>query len=478
MSKKTVLAIDLGAESGRVMAAHFDGETIQIEEVHRFPNTSVVMNNTRYWDILSLWGNIQIGIAKGQAHQPASLGVDAWGVDFGLLDRQGNLLSNVVHYRDPRTDNMMDAVFARVPKAEVFAQTGIQFMQLNTLYQLMSLVETQSPLLEIAETFLTVPDLFNYWLTGEKACEFTNATTTQVYDPRKYAWADDLLNRLNIPRHIFPQVVAPGTQLGSYEGIPVIAPACHDTGSAVAGVPTATSHYAYLSSGTWSLIGLEIPEAIINEAALTANLTNEGGVYNTFRLLKNVMGLWILQQCRATWAAEGEDLEYSTLAEMAKSVPPLTSIINPDDPIFLQPGNHPQHVQTLCQQTGQPVPESKAAIVRCVLESLAIKYRYVLDRLIQLTGQTVDTIHIIGGGSQNELLCQMTADATGRVVLAGPAEATALGNAMVQFITLGELSNIAEARQLAAHSSHLVRYEPQINARWDERYEQYIKLWE
>jgi rhamnulokinase len=226
------------------------------------------------------------------------------------------------------------------------------------------------------------------------------------------------------------------------------------------------------------LIGLEIPEAIINEAALTANLTNEGGVYNTFRLLKNVMGLWILQQCRATWAAEGEDLEYSTLAEMAKSVPPLTSIINPDDPIFLQPGNHPQHVQTLCQQTGQPVPESKAAIVRCVLESLAIKYRYVLDRLIQLTGQTVDTIHIIGGGSQNELLCQMTADATGRVVLAGPAEATALGNAMVQFITLGELSNIAEARQLAAHSSHLVRYEPQINARWDERYEQYIKLWE
>jgi len=477
MAAKTVLAIDLGAESGRVMAAHLDGVSIYMEEVHRFPNISVVANHTRYWDFLGLWSHIQQGISKGHTHQPASLGVDTWAVDFGLLDRRGDLLGNVVHYRDARTDGMMEAVFTRVSKDEVFAQTGIQFMQINTLYQLMSLVEAQSPLLEIAETFLTVPDLLNYWLTGEKACEFTNATTTQMVNPLTGKWADDLMARLGIPRNIFPDLIPPGTQLGYYEGIPVIVPATHDTGSAVAGVPASGTNYAYLSSGTWSLFGLETNKPIINEPALEANLTNEGGVYSTFRLLKNVMGLWLLQQCRATWAAQGDDYEYTALTELARSAPPLTSLIDPDNPIFLPPGDHPLHIRELCRRTGQPVPETKAAVVRCVLESLAIKYRYVLDKLISLTGQNVDVVHIIGGGSQNQLLCQMTANATGRVVLAGPVEATALGNAAVQFITLGELSSIADARQIIAHSSQLVPYEPENDARWGDAYQRFLKLW-
>jgi rhamnulokinase len=477
MAHRTVLAVDLGAESGRVMAAHFDGEHIRMEEVQRFPNSAVIINGTRYWNFLGLWSHIQQGIHKGLAQHPASIGVDTWAIDFGLLDRDGNLLGNVVQYRDARTDGMMDAVFQRVPKADVFAQTGIQFMQINTLYQLMSLIENRSPLLEVAETFLTVPDLLNFWMTGEKACEFSNATTTQLYDPVKGDWADDLMARLGIPRRIFPTIVMPGTRLGSYEGVPVIAPATHDTGSAVAGVPASNENYAYLSSGTWSLFGLETQQATINATALAANVTNEGGVYGTFRLLKNVMGLWLLQQCRATWAEQGEDYEYGALTEMAKSAPALVSLIDPDNPVFLPPGDHPAHVRELCKRSGQPAPESKGALVRCILESLAIKYRYVLDKLIGLTGQTVDVIHIIGGGSQNQLLCQMTADATGRLVLAGPVEATALGNALVQFITLGDLSNIAEAREVVARSSQLARYEPQQQGLWDDAYERFVSLW-
>jgi rhamnulokinase len=476
MATKTVLAVDLGAESGRVMAAHFDGQTIHTEEIHRFSNPSTLVRTTRYWDFLHLWSNIQHGIARGESHHPASLGVDTWAVDFALLDRDGNLLSNVVHYRDERTNGMMEAVFERVPKTAVFAQTGIQFMQINTLYQFMSLVQSKSPLLEIAETFLTVPDLLNYWLTGEQVCEFTNATTTQMYDPENGNWAYKLMDDLGFRKEIFPPVVQPGTRLGTYNTIPVIAPATHDTGSAVAGVPTRTQNYAYLSSGTWSLFGLETTKPVINDAALAANVTNEGGIYNTFRLLKNVMGLWLLQQCRATWAAEGEDHDYAALIAMAESAPALRSYVDPDDPVFLQPGDHPAHIRAICQRTNQPVPETKGAIIRCVLESLALKYRYVLEKLIALSGQTVDVIHIIGGGSQNKLLCQMTANATGRLVLAGPSEATALGNALVQLISLGELANIAEGRHLVAAVTAFGHYEPKTQTIWDEAYQRFIYI--
>lgn len=467
MSRQTVLAVDLGAESGRIMAVDFDGGALHVQELHRFSNGPVAVRGTLYWDFLGLWRDIQDGLQKGKVRQPASLGVDTWGVDFGLLDKQGALIANPVHYRDTRTDGMMEAVFERVPRVELFAQTGIQFLPINTLYQMMSLVQHRSPQLEVAQTFLTVPDLLNYWLTGARVCEFTNATTTQMMNPRTGAWALELLQRLQIPTHIFPEIVMPGTRLGQYEGIDVIAPACHDTGSAVAAVPAKNDAFAYISSGTWSLVGLEMSEPVINEAALQANATNEGGVNGTFRLLKNVMGLWILQQCRNTWAASGETYSYGHLVQMAREAPPLRSLVPVDDDVFLAPGDHVQHVRDLCRQSGQPVPETRGAIVRAVLESLALAYRHVLQQLQDVAEKSIEVIHIVGGGSQNDLLNQMTADATGKPVLAGPVEATVMGNALVQLIALSELDGIRQARAVIANTRELRRYEPHDEDAWD-----------
>jgi len=481
MRAKTVLAIDLGAESGRVMAVHFDGQQLALEELHRFPNTTVIVNGTLHWDFLRLWGDIQAGIEKGKAFQPASIGVDTWGVDFGLLDSQGNLVGNPVHYRDGRTANMMPLAFTKVPQEEIFAQTGIQFMPINTLYQLLSLVESQSPQLQIADAFLTAPDLINYWLTGVKVCEFSNATTTQLFNPTTGDWATEIMAKLGIPDHIFPEIVPPGTHLGNYRDIPVIAPACHDTGSAVAAVPTQKPDFAYISSGTWSLVGLEVDEPILTPQALEANVTNEGGVYGTYRLLKNVMGLWILQQCRASWKADGERYTYAELVELAAQAQPLRAVFNPNDPAFLPPGDHPQRIRGWCARTNQPVPEGSGAIVRCVLESLALAYRQVLELVGDVANQQVSVIHIVGGGAQNRLLNQMTANATGLPVIAGPVEATLIGNALVQFITLGEISDISQARQIVANMAELERYEPEGSAGsqtmdWDEAYDRFQLL--
>lgn len=476
MTAQRVLAIDLGAESGRVMAVAYTGSTLQVDEMNRFPNTPVFVRGTLHWDMLRLWRDIQDGIAKGRALKPASIGVDAWGVDFALLDRMGALLGNPVHYRDPRTAGMMEQVFARLGKGRVFDQTGIQFMPINTLYQLMSLVAYENPQLGIAATFLTIPDLLNYWLTGAKVCEFTNATTTQMFNPRTGTWALDILQELGIPTGMFPDIVQPGTRLGLYENMPVIAPACHDTGSAVVATPTQTPNYAYISSGTWSLVGLEVPEPIITPAALEANVTNEGGIGGTYRLLKNVMGLWIVQQCRSAWAAAGTTYSYADLLLHAQHAPPLQSLIIPNDPRFLPPGDHPQQVQALCAATGQVVPQTHGAIVRCVLESLALAYRDVLDTLERLAQQRIEQINIIGGGVQNELLCQMTANATGLPVQAGPVEATVLGNALVQLIALGELANIHQARQLVATMAPPRRYEPQHTDVWQAAYARYTAL--
>lgn len=476
MARQKVLAIDLGAESGRVMAVHYDGASLELEELHRFPNTPVTLRGTLYWDFLRLWHEIQTGLEKGKVQRPASLGVDTWGVDFGLLDSQGALISNPVHYRDGRTEGMMEAVFARLPRREVFAHTGIQFMPINTLYQIMSLVERRSPQLEIAATFLTVPDLLNYWLTGARVCEFTTATTTQMLDPRSGAWAAELLQQLDIPTHIFPEIIPPGTRLGEYEGIAVIAPACHDTGSAVAAVPAGTEPYAYISSGTWSLVGLEVDEPVINDAALAANVTNEGGMNGAFRLLKNVMGLWILQQCRQSWAAAGEAHTYDELVELARQAPPLRSLVPVDDEAFLPPGDHPRYVRALCERSGQPVPESSGAVVRTVLESLALAYRHALELLQTVAERRVDVIYIVGGGSQNDLLNQMTAGATGRPVIAGPVEATVIGNALAQLIALRELENLQQARHLVAKMGELRRYEPQDQAAWNDAYDRYREL--
>lgn len=476
MSKKTVLAVDLGAESGRVMAVQFDGNRLQLEELHRFPNTTVTLNGTLHWDFLRLWSDIQTGIEKGKALNPASIGVDTWGVDFGLLDSHGDLIGNPVHYRDGRTANMMETAFHKVPRADIFAQTGIQFMPINTLYQLLSLVESGSPQLQIADTFLTSPDLLNYWLTGAKVSEFSIATTTQLFNPTTGGWATEMMDKLGIPSHIFPEVVPPGTQLGTYEGIPVIAPACHDTGSAVAAMPTTSDNFAYISSGTWSLMGLEMPAPVINEASLAANVTNEGGVLGTYRLLKNITGLWILQQCRQTWLAQGQEYSYAQLVSLAEAAEPLTAVVNPNDPRFLSPGDHPQRVQTYCLETHQPIPSDVGRIVRCVLESLAMSYRKTLDTLRSLTGRAIDVVHIGGGGTQNHLLNQMAANATGLPVVTGPIEATVIGNALVQLIALGEIGDLRQARHIVAGMTELNRYEPEDTAVWQEAYGRYQQI--
>ena len=476
MSHKTVLSVDLGAESGRVMAVTFNGRSLTQHELHRFPNTTVTINGTLHWDFLRLWRDIQTGIEKGKALNPASIGVDTWGVDFGLLDKQGNLIGNPVHYRDGRTDEMMARVFEIVPRADVFAQTGIQFMALNTLYQLMSLVENRSPQLDIADTLLFSPDLLNYWLTGRKASELSIASTSQMFNPQTGTWATDLLDKLNIPSNILPEIVPSGTRLGEYEGIPVIAPACHDTGSAVAAVPTTTANFAYLSSGTWSLFGLEMPQPVISNAALSANVTNEGGVYGTTRLLKNLMGMWLLQQSRVAWAAQNESFSYAELVEMAEKARPFRSFINVNDPLFIKHGDMPDRIQSFCKQTGQPAPQSKGEIVRSILESLAMGYRDTLAQITAVSDQQVDVIHIVGGGTQNKLLNQMTANATGLPVVTGPIEATVIGNAIVQLITLGEIADLEQGRAIVANMDELQRYEPQDTAVWNEGYDRYQSI--
>jgi rhamnulokinase len=477
MSKELItLAIDMGAESGRVIAVHFDGRSLQADELHRFANGPVNVRGTLYWDVIGLWREIQMGIDKGLAFHPSSLGVDTWGVDFALLDSQGKMLGNPVHYRDSRTDGVMERAFEHVSKPEIFNVTGIQFSQINTLYQLMSLVESHSPQIKAACTFLTIPDFFNYLLTGVKTNEFSIGSTTQMLSASTGEWAIEMLDKMGIPTHIFSEVVPPGTRLGEFRGIPVIAPACHDTGSAVAAVPAQEKHFSYISSGTWSLAGLEVEAAIINEDALKANVTNEGGVYGTYRLLKNITGLWIIQQCRATWKLQGESFSYDELTGMAQAAEPFQTLIDPDDPAFLTPGNHVERIRTWCQTHGQPVPETKGAIVRSVLESLALKYRQVFDELASLTGTKIETIHIMGGGSRNNLLNQFTANATDLPVVAGPVEATVLGNALVQLITLGEIRDLTEGRQIVANAGGMKRYQPCDQREWNESYERFLIL--
>lgn len=473
MAERTVLAVDLGAESGRVMGVQFNGRSLHLTPLHRFANHSIALNGTLYWDFLNLWREIQQGIAQAKPLQPASVGVDAWGVDFGLLDRQGHLLGNVVQYRDGRTQGMMEKAFAKVSKKAIFTATGIQFARLNSLYQLLSMVQNKSPQLEIAHTFLTVPDLVHYLLSGTAVSEFSIATTTQMLNPRTHQWTTDILSQLGIPTHIFPDVVPPGTQLGHYQEIPVIAPASHDTGSAVVAVPTTTSNYAYISSGTWSLVGLEADQPIINEAALQINATNEGGAFGTIRFLKNVMGLWLLQQCRSSWVQTGHCYTYEELEALAVTAPALTAFVNPDASRFLPPGNHPELIRQYCLESNQSPPQTIAETVRCVLESLALAYCDALQKLSIVANRKVDVIHIIGGGSKNALLNQMTANATGIPVVAGPVEASALGNAIVQFISLGDLRNVEEARQLLWQTLSTQQYEPQDTAVWQEAYQRY-----
>jgi rhamnulokinase len=482
-----LLALDLGAESGRAILGKFDGERIQLEEIHRFANGPVQLPDGIHWNTLGLWAEMLKGLGMAAERGPlASLGLDTWGVDFGLLDRQDVLIGTPYHYRDSRTDGMVEKAFGVVARAEIFAQTGIQFMQLNSLFQLYAMVVQGSPALDIAQTFLTMPDLFNFWLTGRKANEFSNATTTQCYNPHSGAWASAMLDKLGIPTRIFGEIVPPGTVLGPLRQaiaaaagiapIPVIAPACHDTGSAVAAVPAANENVAWISSGTWSLVGTSVRQPVINADSLAFNLTNEGGVNGTFRLLKNINGLWLVQESRRTWATQGDEMTYDVLTQAAENAAPLRSLIDPDDAAFFKPGNMPDRISASCVRTGQPAPTSKGAIVRCALESLALKYRWVIEKLETLTSRPVETIHIVGGGTKNRLLSQLTADATGRPVVAGPIEATAIGNLLAQAIALGEIASWEEARQVVRQSFDVETFEPKPSAAWQDAYERFGKL--
>ncbi|MEP7358732.1 MAG: rhamnulokinase family protein [Anaerolineales bacterium] len=482
-------AIDLGAESGRIMLGRLEGGALALEEAHRFPNIPVQVAGTLHWDILRIWSEIKHGLAVCglQSGGPlASIGVATWAVDFGLLGSDGALLGNPVHYRDGRTQGMIEAACARVPRAEIFAQTGIQFLTINSLYQLLALQAQASPALDAAARLLTIPDLLNYWLCGAAVNEFTNATTTQCYNPTTGQWAWELLDRLGLPRRIFGPIVQPGSSLGPLRpalaaelglpAVPVIAPATHDTGSAVAGTPLTPGGAIYLSSGTWSLMGVELARPVINERSLAYNFTNEGGVAGTFRLLKNIMGLWLVQECRRTWASQGDDFGYTQLSLLAEQSAPLLSLIDVADERFFAPGNMPARIQAACQAAGQPIPESAGAIVRCALESLALEYRLTAERLDELTGQTSPVIHIIGGGAQNTLLNQFTADATDRRVLAGPVEATALGNVLVQAVAGGHLPSIAAGRELIRQSFPVQSFESHPSPAWEAAYQRYLRL--
>ena len=488
--KSHYIAVDLGASTGRVLLGRWDGARFDLQELHRFANDPVTVMGHIHWDVLQLWAEIKAGLTRYASQYEEGLdgiALDTWGVDFGLFDRAGGLLGNPYHYRDARTDGMVEKVFEVVPREEVFGQTGIQFMQINTLYQLFSMAQNEDPQLEAASTLLTMPNLFYYWLSGQKVAEYTHATTTQCFDARERRWAVGLLERLSIPTHLLPSVVPPGTILGDLlpdiageaglrHSVPVIATASHDTASAVAAIPGLDARSAYISSGTWSLMGVVTPEPVLTPAALARNFTNEGGVGGTIRLLKNIAGLWLLQECRRQWQREGQNFTWDQLLALSDEAPAFVSLVDPDATTFLTPGNMPATLRAYCRRTGQPEPESVGAVVRCCLESLALKYRQVLDDLQDLVGHRLDTVRIVGGGSQNHRLCQFAADACDRPVVAGPVEATALGNILVQAMARGELQGVEEGRRAVAASVQLQTYEPQDRAAWEDAYARFCNL--
>ena len=474
------LAFDLGAESGRAMLGRFDGERLALEEVYRFSNGPVRVFDSLYWDALRLFDEIKKGLAAAgrRAGELASTGVDTWGVDYALLGRDGALLENPRHYRDPRTSGMMEQLFAVTPKEEVFERTGIQFMPLNTLYQLYATRLAQPQLLEHAHRLLMMPDLFHFWLTGRAVGEYTIATTTQFYDSRAGGWARGLLGRLGIPDRILPEIVQPGTEIGPLCGsvtaetgvkpIPVIAPACHDTASAVAAVPAEGGDWAFISSGTWAPLGAEVPAPIINAQVMDFNFTNEGGAWGTTRLLKNIAGMWLLEECRREWSRQGLAAGYQELCQAALAAKPFAAIIDPNDGAFLSPGSMPAKITGYCRRTGQPAPEDQGSLVRTILEGMALSYRASIGELNQVLSRPIRKLHIVGGGSRNSVLSQFAADATGLEVLVGPEEATAIGNVLLQVMALGYVKTPAEARELIRRSYQPRTYSPGRANAWDQ----------
>jgi rhamnulokinase len=512
MAEKAYLAIDIGASSGRHVAGLFDGRCLRLEEVYRFENGAIPFGDRLYWDLLGQWSQVCHGLRAAAARWGSgleSVGVDTWGVDFGLLGRGDELLGNPGHYRDRRTNGMMEKAFGIVSRAEIFRHTGLQFMQINTLYQLLAMKLAGSPVLDVAESLLMVPDLFHWLLTGVKCNEMTDASTTQFYDPVHGDWATELFEKFSLPTRILGEIVRPGTTLGplrpavaaetGLRSAKVVLPGSHDTASAVMAVPCAgwpaganpqspsanhpsspaprpaSPDWCYVSLGTWALLGVELPQPVINESVLKLNFTNEGGVGGTTRLLKNIGGLWLVQECRRRWNQAGAGLDWETINRLAAAETPLRSFVNPDAPELHAPADMPEAIRAFCRLSGQPVPEGRGAIVRAALESIAMKFRHVLGMCEELIGSRLETVHVVGGGVQNRLLCQFAADATGRRVLAGPVEATAIGNLMMQAVAAGDVASIAEAREIIRRSFPVDEYTPNGPATWDAAYERFLK---
>ncbi|HHY82661.1 MAG TPA: rhamnulokinase [Clostridiales bacterium] len=489
MKELNILAFDLGASSGRGLIGRFNGNRLEVEELHRFSNDPVTVTGHTYWDVLRLYWEIQQGLLKFANRKEgsiASIGIDTWGVDYGLLDKSGQLMGNPYHYRDIRTEGMFEEAFMRVPKEEIFRQTGIAFQKFNTLYQLLSMQLDNPEMLEKASTMLFMPDLLTYFLTGEKNTEFTEATTSQMLDAATGQWNRGLLCALGIPDHFLTEIDYPGSargrvkqEIASLLGIneaPMFAVATHDTGSAVAAVPAVEGSYVFLSSGTWSLMGVEVDKPVINEKTLMWNYTNEGCVGGTYRLLKNIMGLWIIQECKREWDRRGEVYSFDDMVRMAEASTPFLAFIDPDDDLFYNAGDMPAKVQQYCKQTNQAVPQSKGEIIRCIYESLALKYRWSFERLEDILEKSLDVLHIVGGGTKNQLLNQFTANALKKPVICGPTEATAIGNIMVQAMALGEVKNQNEIRQIVKSSFPTEDYLPEKTDAWDEAYARFLKV--
>ncbi len=498
MAEEIFLGIDLGAESGRIMAGIFDGHKLSLQEVSRFPTQNVFLLSHLHWDVLSIFACIKQGIVQAfrQYKNISGLGVTTWGVDYGLIGPGDILLGNPFHYRDRRTEGIMEEAFLKVPREEIFKETGIQFMPLNTLFQLLATQRDHPQLLHTARHLLFMPNLFSFWLTGEKVAEYTIASTSQMYNSSAQTqqqaprgnWCFSLLEKLGLPTHFLPEVISPGRQLASLHPsvreelslpeIPVYAVCSHDTASAVVSVPATAEegNWAYLSSGTWSLLGVEIPEPIINEKTYHYNFTNEGGFAGSIRLLKNIMGLWILQECRRNWEKAGKFYSYDDLTRLASEARPFTAFINVEDTRFLFPGNMVERICQYCQSTGQNVPQTEGEITRVILESLAMEYRYVFSQLEDILARKIDVLHIVGGGCQNKLLCQLASSATKKTVISGPVEATATGNVLIQALARKEIAELSELRTVSRSSFPLIIFQPKETSAWDEKYLSYQAL--
>jgi rhamnulokinase len=477
------LAFDLGAESGRAMLGELEGRRLKVREVSRFPNRMLELNGHLFWDIWRLLDEVKAGMRACAEVEPSNVGIDTWGVDFGLLAADGTLLGLPYSYRDRRTMGAMTSFLRQVPKRRVYELTGVQFLPINTLYQLYSMRRDRSPLLDVAGDLLFVPDLVDYFLTGQKVTEFTIATTSQLYNPREQDWSSELLKAIGLPRHVMQDIVQPGTEIGpllpsvaaevGLKRTRVIATASHDTAAAVAAVPAEGDAWMFISAGTWSLVGVESEVPITTSAALRHNFTNEGGVGGRFRFLKNVTGFWLLQQLVRSWAVPAG---YGTLMKEAAAATPFRSTIDPDAGCFQGQKDMGEAITGYCRRTRQPVPRSRAEQVRTVLESLVLKYRSVRDELERITGRNLERVHIVGGGAHNSLLCRMTADALGLPVYAGPAEATAVGNIMVQAMAAGQVASLAEIRAVVRDSCTIKQYQPRPSPTWDTASERFEAL--